>query len=499
MILIIVLIVTPLFFLIANGLDPDFGWHLYFGKYIVENHHLVTTQIGYNFFAANTTVDHQWLSNILLYLGYDNIGYVGLAIISTLIIFIAFIVQYKLITPNVSRATVVISLMLMALPISIFVGGVRLQYLILLGAALLIYIAKKIPRFRGRLLLYFLIFFLGNNLHSGFLFLSIIPAFLEYNIAQPFSKAWFQKYIILGATIIVALALNPNGLGYWKLILDMLRDPIYQKNISEWLPIYQKFPADFCLMILPLTLITLPLITNAVWKKIKINELILLLIFFVLALKSVRNIPLFVILALPYFAAELEHELRLATNRKMFLLFFGGIVFVLYGTLMRQVPFGFTAVNIFERKIGYPSEGLTFYEKIKPANGNLLNNYGWGGYEIWKYPDTKIFIDGRGPQVGVGKDSTMLKEYLSFSSDDRTITTQKLAEYNITSTILSKPQPAKLDWLNMIVAKVSNIDISSFDNPQNNLIDYLKADPDWSLAYEDDISVIFIKKTELKN
>jgi hypothetical protein len=389
--------------------------------------------------------------------------------------------------------------MLMALPISAFVGGIRLQYLVLLGSALIIYVAKQIPSYKKRLLLYFLIFFLGNNLHSGFLFLSIIPVFLEYNITKPLSKEWFQKYFFLSATIIVALAINPNGLGYWKLIFDMLSDPVYQKNIAEWLPLYAKFPADIYRIILPLILISLPLVANKLWKKIKMNELLLLLIFLVLAFKSVRNIPLFVLLALPYFAVELEHELRLATNKKAFLIFFGGIVAAIYIYAMLQVPYGLVKTDIFERNTGYPREGLAAYEKVKPDNGNFLNDYAWGGYEIWKYPETKIFIDGRGPQVRVGKDSTMLKEYISFGSEDKETTAKKLVEYNITSTMLSKPQPTKLDWINAFLAKISSVNISSLSNPHDNLIDYLKANPDWSQVYDDDISIIFIKKSELKN
>jgi hypothetical protein len=208
---------------------------------------------------------------------------------------------------------------------------------------------------------------------------------------------------------------------------------------------------------------------------------------------------LFVLLALPYFAVELEHELRLATNKKAFLIFFGGIVAAIYIYAMLQVPYGLVKTDIFERNTGYPREGLAAYEKVKPDNGNFLNDYAWGGYEIWKYPETKIFIDGRGPQVRVGKDSTMLKEYISFGSEDKETTAKKLVEYNITSTMLSKPQPTKLDWINAFLAKISSVNISSLSNPHDNLIDYLKANPDWSQVYDDDISIIFIKKSELKN
>src|SRR3989344_9531753 len=35
--------------------------------------------------------------------------------------------------------------------------------------------------------------------------------------------------------------------------------------------------------------------------------------------------------------------------------------------------------------------------KTLPLSENIFNEYGWGGYLIWKIPERKYFIDGRMP------------------------------------------------------------------------------------------------------
>jgi hypothetical protein len=44
----------------------------------------------------------------------------------------------------------------------------------------------------------------------------------------------------------------------------------------------------------------------------------------------------------------------------------------------------------------YPEGGVK-YLKENPSDGEVFSYYGWGGYLIWKYPEKKVFIDGRMP------------------------------------------------------------------------------------------------------
>src|SRR3972149_5262151 len=59
-------------------LDPDFGWHVRMGEVILESGIPLTDPFSYTM-AAFPFVDHEWLTNVLMYLGYRSIGMVGLA------------------------------------------------------------------------------------------------------------------------------------------------------------------------------------------------------------------------------------------------------------------------------------------------------------------------------------------------------------------------------------------------------------------------------------
>ena len=44
----------------------------------------------------------------------------------------------------------------------------------------------------------------------------------------------------------------------------------------------------------------------------------------------------------------------------------------------------------------YP-EKIAAYLELNPCQGNIFNDYNYGGYLIWKLPSQKVFIDGRMP------------------------------------------------------------------------------------------------------
>src|SRR3990167_10696773 len=59
-------------------LDPDFGWHVRMGNYILANGIPQTDPLSYtmpNF----PFIDHEWLTNVLMAVGYERLGMAGLA------------------------------------------------------------------------------------------------------------------------------------------------------------------------------------------------------------------------------------------------------------------------------------------------------------------------------------------------------------------------------------------------------------------------------------
>ena len=93
----------------------------------------------------------------------------------------------------------------------------------------------------------------------------------------------------------------------------------------------------------------------------------------------------------------------------------------------------------------------------------MFNDYGWGGYLIWKlYPDYRVYIDGRADVYG----DAFMEEFLSAQSG-QTGWRGPLDKYGI-RTVLIKPDLA--------------------------LASLLREDAAWQNVFEDQQAVIFVRK-----
>jgi hypothetical protein len=99
--------------------------------------------------------------------------------------------------------------------------------------------------------------------------------------------------------------------------------------------------------------------------------------------------------------------------------------------------------------------------KTNPINGgNIFNTYNWGGYLIWKYPEQKVFIDGRTDLFG----DEILGEWLSIIQAGKDWE-KSLYKWGVTRVIIEPDRP---------LAKV---------------LPYAG----WTAVYQDQVAVIFDK------
>jgi hypothetical protein len=492
---IILILVGLLWLKTYPALDPDFGWHLALGKEMIAKKDLIHNFVGYNYFENVKIIDHQWLSDILLYLGYHHVGYWFLAVISFAITLLIFLLLYRLIllskaTPAV--AGIVISLTILSA--SIVFCGVRLQYLLLLAAVLLPYIFKTVRPFWLRLLYYFLIFALGCNLHGGFLTLTPIPFLLELSILK-FSKAVRKKsfisLLILSAVLLLSFCTSPYGVEYWKYILTYLTDSYYRSHISEWLPIY-AYPVYWFQVIFPLSLVIFVFTVDKYWKKINKIELLMLAIFFYLGITSLRAFPIFMLLVAPYFVGALSDLLSSLKADLSKVKYITTVFLILLAVYLAAAinPIDFRK-SIFDLDTGYPKEALTYLSENPPADGNIFNNYGWGGYQTWTHPELKVFIDGRNPGIIAADSKSFLEIYNDFFTGDDTQIEANLTKYNISVVMLKKPEITTFNKFEKILyEKTGSINIDNL-NKKSDLLLYLETSDKWIKVYSDDKSDIW--------
>jgi len=255
-----ILMSFPLFFTI----DPDFGWHIYLGKWMYAHHQLVQTLVGYNYFSNRTLIDHQWLSDLIFYQVFHYFGYGALIVLSAVALFTTVALLYKILRLQANQliSLFVCSLFLLSYTVAY---GVRIQLLLFLGAALFLYVYHFIKHSYFRFFWYALILIVGNNLHGGFIVLALIPILLELSAAVR-GKITYKTFFVGLLIIIGALFVNPNGIAYWHLMHDYLVDGYYQQHIAEWLPIYAMpiyWPVVISLTIGASILFSMPLM----WRK----------------------------------------------------------------------------------------------------------------------------------------------------------------------------------------------------------------------------------------
>ena len=154
----ILLLFIPLFLLLGFSaifkLDPDFGWHLFLGQKMVESGELIERAVGYNVFKDTPMIDHEWLSDIILYRLQDKFGMWPLAILTILgTILLGFLMIKIIAKQNAENHSAIISLSCLIMALSYVYGGIRPQYLLVLASACLIYIFYFIGNTKIRFLL----------------------------------------------------------------------------------------------------------------------------------------------------------------------------------------------------------------------------------------------------------------------------------------------------------------------------------------------------------
>lgn len=258
-----------------SGLDPDFGWHLKMGEDISLLKE-VNYENYYNFiFPAtdNYWLNHEWLSDFLLYQGYSNFGYIFINIVFAFIIVFSIFLLNNFISKNISKEKrfllLLLPLELIGLRASLPHLGIRVQELSVLFLVLLFIIIYKFEKDalnnkkKYWKILFFLIPFmcLWANLHAGFLLgisllffyfgvkliekiisnhphcfiYKFLSSFLSFKNTLPIKK--LKIFFIFSIMAATSTIINPYGLKLFELLFQY-KNTSYLKLIMEWFPQY---------------------------------------------------------------------------------------------------------------------------------------------------------------------------------------------------------------------------------------------------------------------
>lgn len=518
-------------------LDPDFGWHLKVGEEIYKSKEVPNIN-HYNYIfpdSDNFWVDHEWLSNLLTYLSHDTLGYFAINIIFALIFLSILIIINNFLIKNLNDNHKLI-LPLFIIEILTLKGimphsGVRIQeisWLFLLLVLIIIYYFEK-KKNNWKILLWLIpLIYLWANLHASFLlgitilFFYLIVKITEkiilkyrnkftnfitkiFNFENILEKKDLLIYFIIFLLSSLTTLLTPYGLKLFEFLYVYGNNTAYFKKIAEWLPQFSYPFMYWQLFYIGMTLSVWLLIILYNKEKGKYKKILtpwncfLNLLFLILAIKSKRHFPLFFIISLPtliYFInIDFKNLLNFVKTKnkltdifiKLFL-----IITIITVILSSSLKINFKTNAFMSFCNEYPCQAVNFLKnnQEKYNSYNLFNDYTWGGFLIYVYPEKKLFIDGRLPQKTL-KNHSYIEEYYLFTSSEKEIIKNKIQEYDIKLFLLSKQKKIKIKFLDKLIFRLKE---SDFKN--SALLIFLENNPDWIKSYEDDISIIYEKNIE---
>lgn len=319
---------------------------------------------------------------------------------------------------------------------------------------------------------------LWANLH-GSIFLDV-ALFAAYTLISFINfiafkdKIWLGKSKILAIfTLITALLtiFPPIGFTQYRLLWIFFKERnLISKFIDEWVPLNPNIDFfEFSFYTAVLLLILLPFLwinfkqksfKNALWS-------LPLLLFPVLAYTAARNVYLGYLslsLILSWNLSQI-HFKRIALKNILIILLV--IIAGFYSWILSQKK--------LPSRIYYPVAATKFIQ-AQNIQGNMFNDYGYGGYLLYHlYPTQKVFYDGRTDVYLCCEIKDTLDLSFNKHKNDREfkkLLDNLLDKYHI-SYVLIKTQK------HSVLRKIANI---------------LSADSNWVLVFWDDNAQMFIRR-----
>ena len=393
----IAIFLTMLIAAIQPVTDPDFWWHLTTGNWILS-HRAVPHQDLYTFTVHDHRwITHEWLSEVLMSALYA-IGRLPLvSLVFGAVTATGFLLVYRAIDRRVNFVIAGLSLAL-GVAAANPIWGPRIQMITFALTALTYLWVKRFCEGRSRAL-YLLpaVMLLWVNLHAGFVLgyailgIALFVEAVRYLLRRPGAMSLPRlraMAAILAASVAVAI-INPNGWDIYLYPFQTGGSPEQQRLIVEWFsPNFQMsqiwaFEAMIFLIIGGLALA----------RRIEARQFLLLLVGLGLALHSVRNLSLFMLVAVPAladYAQQARERISLRWPRRVpkttpvtFALNVLMIALVLAIVAAASVP---SLVQRVDGKLmarDFPIKAADFLVQHPPP-GHMLNVYGWGGYLIFR-------------------------------------------------------------------------------------------------------------------
>lgn len=451
--------------------DSDLWCHFKTGEYIIKNFNVPRIDIFSYTLENHAWVDHEWLAQALFYIVFAKFSWLGINIFKTIVISLCFLIILFFIISKYRKfiyLAVFVVLSVFAFGYRSFVRPEIFSYLLL---SLFFYILED----DRKIYILPLLQILWVNLH-GYFILGPILIFL-YALGELISGNTMKAKrlgIVFGLTSL-ACFINPyfyEGALYPIKILASIfsGERLYVQNIQElMMPANVNFGKYIYFWILAI-LSSVTFLVNL--KKVRMPHILIFLGSFAASYTAVRNIPIFIFIAMPLGVINLN-EAPLTKNiieRKYYaviILIISLAIYIFtsskYYVFTKQSAFRNTGYNMSE--LLTPQKACNFLEN-NHIKGRMFNSTDFGHYISYRfYPEKRVFIDAR----------TELYKYDFYKSYQR-----------------AQNYPGEWEALqekyNFDIALIRHI----FGGTER-ILKYLYNNKGWALVYYDENSAIFLR------
>jgi hypothetical protein len=437
----IVLASFALILLLRFPFDPDMWWHLKVGQDLLAG--IFPYRDIYTWsMPAYPWVDHEWLTDVLMYVVQHTFGLVGLGLVFIGVTVSAYMLAartgaliHQQLSPDAAlsnsaswRLGAVVAIV--GVFINLEIIGARAQMISLLGfSAVTYWIWQYLTGERKSLWIFVPVFWLWANLHGGFtLGLMVVGLTLVSLVAAHRFSALRQTFplCLTGATgqverirhvalaltgSVAASLINPYTVRIYEEALRTGTDSLARSVIDEWRAVDFQSPRGLLLVALVFGLLwwmVLARRNRSAW------HLLVMPVFVYLGFSSARHAAPLVIFVLPLvytFVADIPLVKRLAGQEaeswfgirragvfhyayNASIVLISLVLLVIWGS--RFVAFS-TDMTLLANYYRYPRAAVEYLGTHLSDDDRIFNSYAWGGYLIWNLPQHRVYIDGRMP------------------------------------------------------------------------------------------------------
>ncbi len=419
----IVILLLLLIMSLRTPLDSDMWWHLRAGEqtWLDRQVYAVDTFSFTRF--GQSWLNHSWLSQVIMFGIFEISSFLGLSVwVALSAVLSLMLIYFQMDGHPLFRGAVLI----LAGAVAGVVWSPRPQLMSLVMFGLVSYLLY-LYKWKNRDYLVWLlpIFVLWGNLHGGYvlgvMLLGVMIAGEILNKILPGTSEmdldWvkIRKLVFWSGACMLAVLINPFGLGMWKIPFNTVGVEALQNLISEWSsPDFHQLYQQPLLWMLFLGIFAI----GTSGRRSDASDLVALIFFSWLALTARRNFGPFAMVAAPIITRHLSASWaqwslssdglirKISESVNLSSQSAKSISPMARNAINISVIFILSMVGVWKAyqvsnqdfmdqaiRAVYPVEAVEILSSEQP--GNIFNEYDWGGYLIWNLRDHRVFVDGR--------------------------------------------------------------------------------------------------------